>query len=93
MDKCAKRKANVLSGGQKQRVAIARALVKDTPIILADEPTGNLDRKTALSIFELLTDLKKELNMAMLIVTHDEQLAQSADSILHMQDGLWIDPK
>ena len=49
--------------------------------------------KTALSIFELLTDLKKELNMAMLIVTHDEQLAQSADSILHMQDGLWIDPK
>ena len=82
---------NQLSGGQIQRVAIARALANNPSIVLADEPTGNLDRKTALGIFELLADLKKELNMAMLIVTHDEQLAQSADSILHMQDGLWLD--
>ena len=66
-------------------------MVTKPAVVLADEPTGNLDRKTALSIFELLTDLKKELNMAMLIVTHDEQLAKSADLILHMQDGLWID--
>ena len=79
-----------LSGGERQRVALARALVTKPAVMLADEPTGNLDRKTAMSIFELLTDLKKELNMAMLIVTHDEQLAQSADSILHMQDGLWV---
>jgi lipoprotein-releasing system ATP-binding protein len=86
-------KPGELSGGERQRVALARALVTKPAVVLADEPTGNLDRKTALSIFELLTDLKKELNMAMLIVTHDEQLAQSADSILHMQDGLWIDPK
>ena len=88
-----KQRAGSLSGGERQRVALARALVTKPAVVLADEPTGNLDRKTALSIFELLTDLKKELNMAMLIVTHDEQLAQSADSILHMQDGLWIDPK
>ncbi len=81
-----------LSGGDRQRVALARALVTKPAVVLADEPTGNLDRKTALGIFELLTDLKKELNMAMLIVTHDEQLAKSADSILHMQDGLWLAP-
>ena len=81
-----------LSGGERQRVALARALVTKPAVVLADEPTGNLDRKTALGIFELLTDLKKELNMAMLIVTHDEQLAKSADSILHRQDGLWLAP-
>ena len=81
-----------LSGGERQRVALARALVTKPAVVLADEPTGNLDRKTALGIFELLTDLKKELNMAMLIVTPDEQLAKSADSILHMQDGLWLAP-
>lgn len=85
-------KPGELSGGERQRVALARALVGRPAVMLADEPTGNLDRKTALSIFELLTELKKEFNMAMLIVTHDEQLAQSADSILHMQDGLWVDP-
>ena len=84
-------KPGELSGGERQRVALARALVTKPALMLADEPTGNLDRKTAMTIFQLLMDLKKELNMAMLIVTHDEQLAQSGDSILHMQDGLWVD--
>ena len=79
-----------LSAGEQQRVAIARAIVNRPKILIADEPTGNLDRKTASKIFELLMDLRQEFNMAMLIVTHDEQLAQSADSILHMQDGLWV---
>ncbi|MBJ9947648.1 lipoprotein-releasing ABC transporter ATP-binding protein LolD [Acinetobacter bereziniae] len=79
-----------LSGGERQRVALARALVTQPKLMLADEPTGNLDRKTAKSIFELLRDLREEFNMAMLIVTHDEQLAKSADRILHMQDGIWV---
>jgi lipoprotein-releasing system ATP-binding protein len=79
-----------LSGGERQRVALARALATQPKLMLADEPTGNLDRKTAISIFELLSDLRNEFNMSMLIVTHDEQLAQSANRILHMQDGVWI---
>lgn len=78
-----------LSGGERQRVALARALVTCPQLMLADEPTGNLDRNTATSIFELLADLRKEFNMAMLVVTHDEQLAKQADRVLHMQDGLW----
>ncbi|MCM8514463.1 lipoprotein-releasing system ATP-binding protein LolD, partial [Acinetobacter bereziniae] len=65
-------------------------LVTQPKLMLAEEPTGNLDRKTAKSIFELLRDLREEFNMAMLIVTHDEQLAKSADRILHMQDGIWV---
>ena len=79
-----------LSGGERQRVALARALVTRPQLMLADEPTGNLDRNTAVGIFELLADLRKELNMAMLIVTHDEKLAKQADRVLHMQDGLWV---
>ena len=86
-------KPGELSGGERQRVALARALVAKPALMMADEPTGNLDRKTAVKIFELLSDLRQEFNMAMLIVTHDEQLAQTADSILHMQDGLWADPQ
>ncbi|MCK7608924.1 ABC transporter ATP-binding protein [Acinetobacter portensis] len=83
-------KPGELSGGERQRVAMARALVAKPAVMLADEPTGNLDRKTAVKIFELLSDLRNEFNMAMLIVTHDEALAQSADKILHMQDGVWV---
>ena len=70
---------------------MARALVAKPALMLADEPTGNLDRKTAVTIFELLRELRSEFNMAMLIVTHDEELAKSADTILHMQDGIWVD--
>lgn len=84
-------KPGELSGGERQRVALARALVAKPALMMADEPTGNLDRKTAVKIFELLSDLRQEFNMAMLIVTHDEQLAQTTDSILHMQDGIWAE--
>ena len=83
-------KPGELSGGERPREAGARALVTKPALMLADEPTGNLDRKTAVGIFELLSELRNELNMAMLIVTHDEQLAKSADRILHMQDGIWV---
>lgn len=79
-----------LSGGERQRVALARALAGQPKIMLADEPTGNLDRKTAMEIFQLLNELKQEFQMAMLIVTHDEILAKSADRILQMQDGMWL---
>lgn len=84
-------KSGELSGGERQRVALARALVGEPKVVLADEPTGNLDRQTAVEIFELLNELKQEFNMAMLIVTHDEVLAKSADRILKMQDGRWLD--
>jgi len=79
---------SALSGGERQRVAIARALVNNPALVLADEPTGNLDHKTTESIFELIQTLNSEQNIAFLLVTHDMSLAQKLSRCLTMQDGI-----
>lgn len=78
---------NTLSGGQKQRVAIARALAGSPAIILADEPTGNLDSKTELEVMSLLKNCVKEYNQTLVMITHDETIAQMADVIVMIEDG------
>ena len=76
-----------LSGGQRQRVAIARALANNPEVILADEPTGNLDSKTGEDILKLLRELQIKENKTLIIVTHDEKIAKQADKIAHLSDG------
>lgn len=78
---------NKLSGGQQQRVAIARALIMDPPIILADEPTGNLDSKNGAIILSLLEELHKSENRTVIIVTHDLEIAKRAKRMIRMKDG------
>jgi putative ABC transport system ATP-binding protein len=80
-------KPNELSGGQRQRVAVARALVNNPSIILADEPTGNLDTKTSIEIMGLIEDIHAKGN-TIIIVTHEEDIAQHAHRIVRMRDGL-----
>lgn len=81
-----KRNVMKLSGGQQQRVAIARALVSEAPIILADEPTGNLDSATAGEIIEILKKLAKERNKCVIVVTHSKEVAAAADIVLELKD-------
>ena len=80
-------KPNALSGGEQQRVAVARALINKPDIVFADEPTGNLDSANARELHQLFFDLRKKFNQTFLIVTHNEELAQMSDRILHMKDG------
>jgi lipoprotein-releasing system ATP-binding protein len=80
-------KPGQLSGGEQQRVAIARALIMKPRVLLADEPTGNLDRRTSEEIFRLLNEIHRDRDLTMIIVTHSETLAGSLDRILHIDDG------
>jgi lipoprotein-releasing system ATP-binding protein len=80
-------KPNQLSGGEQQRVAVARALINNPDIVFADEPTGNLDSANAEELHQLFFDLRKQFNQTFLIVTHNEELSQLSDRVLHMKDG------
>lgn len=78
---------SMLSGGQQQRVAIARAIASEPAIILADEPTGNLDTKTELEVMSLLKRSVEKFGQTLIMITHDEGIAQTADHIVHLEDG------
>ncbi len=80
-------KPNQMSGGEQQRVAVARALINSPSIVFADEPTGNLDSANAKELHDLFFDLRNKFNQTFLIVTHNEELAQLSDRVLHMKDG------
>ena len=85
-----KHKPNELSGGEQQRVAVARALINDPSIILADEPSGNLDSQTAESLHKLFFELRDAFNQTFIIVTHNQELADMADRKLTMRDGIIV---
>ena len=80
-----------LSGGEQQRVAIARALVGEPAVLLADEPTGNLDSKTGEEVFELLRELNQETRLTCILITHNEELARRTDRVLRMLDGRMVE--
>ena len=90
MEKKLDRLPNNLSGGQQQRVAIARALASKPAIILADEPTGNLDSKTSDDVIGLLKMTSKEFNQTIVMITHNPEIAQMADRIVRIEDGRMV---
>ncbi len=88
LEERAEHKPNELSGGEQQRVAVARALINNPSVVMADEPTGNLDSANAKELHKLFIDLRNRFQQTFLIVTHNEEMAQMSDRILHMKDGL-----
>jgi len=84
-------RANAISGGEQQRVAIARSLINHPSIILADEPTGNLDSKNTQKVFEMLKSINRDYQTTLIMVTHDHTLAASCDRLLKLKDGLIIE--
>lgn len=84
----AKHKPGAMSGGEQQRVSVARALINNPTIILADEPSGNLDSENAASLHQLFFDLRDKMQQTFVIVTHNEELARISDRTIHMRDGL-----
>lgn len=83
-------KPNELSGGEQQRVSVARALINNPSIVLADEPSGNLDSENANALHSLFMDLRRELGQTFVIVTHNEELARISDRKVMMKDGLIV---
>lgn len=83
-------KPGALSGGEQQRVAVARALMNQPKMVLADEPTGNLDSKNAEELHRLFEDIRKEFNTTFIIITHNKELAATADRMLEMADGVFL---
>ena len=81
-------KPNELSGGEKQRVAVARSLINNPELILADEPSGNLDSKSANNLYNLFFDIRKEFNHTFIVVTHNVELAKKSDRVLEISDGM-----
>ena len=84
-----KKKPNELSGGEQQRVAVARALINYPKILFADEPSGNLDTKSAKNLYELFFDLRKKMDLTLLIITHNKELSEMTDRKLSLIDGKW----
>lgn len=86
-------KPNMLSGGERQRVAVARALINDPGLVLADEPTGNLDVENGERLMELLLELNRDIGTTFIIATHNPEVAKKADRIIHLRDGMIIEGK